>query len=78
MITLKQRNAFTKAVGPRYVKRIRAFLTEKEIVNSEGNPYSDSTIKHVFNGSFSNEAIENAFFEVCQQAKKEHVKEREF
>lgn len=78
MITPKQRKEFTKAVGTRYVKRIRAFLEEKNIVNSEGNPYSDSTIKHVFNGSFSNNAIENAFYEVCKEAKKAHVKERVF
>lgn len=78
MITKKQRKEFTKAVGIRYVKRVRAILEEKKVLNAEGKPYSDSTIKHVFNGSFSNEAIEDAFFEVCKKAKEEHSKPRVF
>lgn len=78
MITKKQRKEFTRVVGNRYTARIRAFLEKNNIVNSEGKPYGDSTIRHVFNGSFNNDAIENAFYEVCQEAKNSHVEERVF
>jgi hypothetical protein len=78
MITRKQRKDFTKAVGTRYVKRVRAILEEKKVLSKEGKPYSDSTIKHVFNGSFSNEAIEDALFQVCREAKEKHLNPRVF
>lgn len=78
MITEEQRNEFTRVVGTRYTKRVRDYLAKKKIVSEKGIPYSDSTIRHVFIGTFSNKAIEDAFFQLCQEAKNTHLKPRVF
>lgn len=74
MITKKQRKEYQKKIGRYYTKHIRAYLTEHNVLSKEGKPYADSTIWHVFNGSFENEAIENAFHEVAKTDKKELLK----
>lgn len=78
MITEEQRQEFYKTVGNRYVKRIRANLVKKKILKPDGKPYSDSAIRHVLLGKFNNEDLENAFYEVCQEVKTEHLKPRVF
>lgn len=74
MITKKQRKDYQKKIGKYYTAAIRAYLEEHKILSKEGKPYANSTIWHVFNGSFENEAIENAFFEVAKTDKTEHLK----
>lgn len=73
-MTKKDRDEVYVTVGIRYSKRILEILAENKVVNDEGKPYSDATVRAVFRGDFNNVGIENAFKQLVKQAKTEHLK----
>lgn len=74
MISKAQRKTYRKTIGRYYTKRIRTYLEENNVLSKDGKPYADSTIWHVFNGRFENEAIEKAFIEVAKELEPTHLK----
>lgn len=67
MITVAQRKKLKKAFKNGYSQGVKEILNDKNIVGKNGNPFSDSYINHVFNGRNTNEAIEEAIFELYQK-----------
>jgi methyltransferase-like protein len=67
MITVAQRKKLKKVFKNGYSQGVKAILEEKKIVNKKGNPFSESYINHVFNGRNTNDAIEEAIFELYQK-----------
>jgi hypothetical protein len=74
MITKKQRKEYQKKIGKYYTAAIRAYLEEHNVLSKSGKPYANSTIWHVFNGSFENVGIEKAFEKVANPDKESHLK----
>ena len=73
MMTKKDRDEVYVTVGIRYSKRILEILAKNNVVNDEGKPYSDATVRAVFRGDFNNEGIENAFKQLVQEVKTQHL-----
>lgn len=67
MITITEREKMKKAFKNGYSKDVQAILNSKGIVRKNGIPHGQSYINHVFNGRNTNDAIEEALFELYQK-----------
>jgi len=67
MITIAQRKKLKKAFKNGYSKEVMLLLEAKKIVSKSGSPFSESYVRHVFNGRNSNDAIEEVLFELYQK-----------
>jgi hypothetical protein len=67
MITIAQRKKLKKAFKNGYSKEVMLILEDRKIVNKNGNPFSESYVRHVFNGRNSNDLIEEVLFELYQK-----------
>lgn len=77
MITKANRTKMKKLLKRSFIPDIQSILKEKNILNKKGNEYSVAYISNVFNGYESNEAIEEAIFDVYELKKKELAKTQE-
>jgi len=58
-------NKIKNILGYRYSAQILDYLTEKNIYNNKGKPFSRGYISHIVNGSREDFRIEAAILELC-------------
>lgn len=67
MITIAHRKKLKKVFKSGYSQGVIEILKEKGIVGTNGKPFSNSYVNHVFNGRNTNNYIEEAIFELYQK-----------
>ncbi|MDA0175884.1 hypothetical protein OOZ35_14120 [Mesoflavibacter profundi] len=69
MITKTVRRKLKRHLKNRYTTDVLKLLSDKQMFNKNGQPYSRGFISHVFNGLNENEDVENAIIEVYEKRK---------
>jgi hypothetical protein len=74
MINKNERTKLQRILKNSFIADVQYILDKKNIRSKKGVSFSKGFISHVFNGKYSNDAIELAIYEVYKERKTQQAK----
>ena len=74
MISPKENKRIIEVLGKHYSRPIITHLQTKEIVNTKGNPFSQSSIRNIVNAIEENIPVELAILQLVEKNEKEKIR----